>query len=287
MTTVCDGPKRLKISWTALQTHEECKQKAYLFREKHKTPGGNIRPFFHGIVADRICRAWLDSDDPQPGEMVSWVEDFIDSCRKEAKETGDGIVKWKDSNDRAEMTVWLKELLRRLEPFLIRDVLPYLYEPEFKFRVPIRIPDLAGNLSEIDLVGGMDILVREVPLEVNPGIWAGYDLKATENPDYIRKTLGQGIFYALAHFARTGERFRTFAFLLPMVDSNPIVNVNITDQDLAVLLSRITKMCHDIWRNDVSPKKDMQGCAWCNVKHACSKMQGTGEKTTFAPKPKR
>lgn len=226
-------------------------------------------------------RHWLDSDNPESGQMVSWVDEFIDKCLKEARDTGDGVVRWKDRSDRAEMSEWVKVLVARLEPFLQRDVLPYEYEAEFKFRVPFRIPDLNNNLSEIDLTGGMDILVRENP---DPPVWVAYDLKATENPDYLRKTLGQGIFYSLAHLARVGTPLRTFAFIQPMVEDNPVAYTNITQADLATMMSRITKMAHDMWQGNFAPKSDSSGCAWCAVRHACPKMNGGSEKTVFSPR---
>lgn len=280
--TVCEGPKRLKVSWSALQAHELCKQRAKLMREKKKSPVTNVRPFFHGNVADRTMRRWLDSDDPQPGQMATWVDEMVESCLIEAKDSGDGSVQWKHSTDRAEMTEWVRVLVNRLEPFLIREVLPFDYQPEFKFRIPMRVPDLAGNTTEIDLVGGMDILVRESAGP--PEVWAGYDLKATANPDYLRKTLAQGIFYAVANYAQRGVPFRTFAFLQPMVEKNPFAYVDITDADLRSMMARIVAMCHDIWRGDTSPRKDSTQCGWCAVRHACDKFTGAGPSGMLAPK---
>lgn len=284
--TECEGPRPLKISWSALQAHEMCKHRAKLMRERHKSPATNIRPFFHGIVADRIMRRWLDADEQVPGLMVRWVEEMVESCIEEARRTNDGVVRWKDAADRAAMSDWVRELLTRLEPFLLREVVPFEYQPEYRFRVPMRIPDLQGNTSEITLTGGMDILVRERKSEIpEESVWAGYDLKATENPDYLRKTLGQGVFYALAHYAAQGAPFRTFAFVQPMVERNPIAYVDITDADLRSMMARITAMAHDMWRNDNEPKKDSEGCSWCPVKHACSKFK-PGAKTVFSPKPR-
>ena len=279
--TSCDGPKRLKISWSALQAYELCKQRSKLLREKKKSPATNIRPFFHGIVADRIMRRWLEADEQAPGQMVGWVDEMVQSCLDEAKRKGDGIVQWKSAADRAEMTEWIRVLLGRLEPFLLRDVVPFEYAPEYRFRVPIRIPDLAGNTSEIDLVGGMDILVREALGP--PSVWAGYDLKATANPDYLRKTLGQGVFYSLAHLAMQGEPFRTFAFVQPMVEKNPIAYVDITEADTRSMLVRIVAMAHSLWRNEDEPRKDSEACGWCPVKHACVRFK-PGSKSIFAPK---
>lgn len=252
-------------------------------REKKKSPVTDIRNFFHGVVADRCMRRWLDSDNPVAGEMVSWVDEMVELCLEESRSRGDGVVRWRDLGDRARVTEWVRVLLERLEPFLLQNVIPYEYQPEFRFRVTIRIPDLNGELTEVDLVGGMDILVRES--SGPPAVWAGYDLKATENPDYLRKTLGQGIFYSLAQLALTGEKFRTFAFLQPMVEDNPVAHVKITDDDLQSMLARVVKMSHDIWRGDIAPKSDSEGCSMCFVKHACEKFRSTS-KTVFAPKRK-
>lgn len=288
MTTECAGPKKIKISWSSLQAHEFCRQKALLMREKKKSPASNIRPFFHGIVCDRVMRRWLDSDDPQPGQMVEWVPEMVDSCLTEARDTGDGVVKWKSNTDRADMTEWSRTLVTRLEPMLLQWVIPFDYQPEYRFRVPIRIPYLDGGPAEIWLSGGMDILVRETEKDVLPAVWAGYDLKATENPDYLRKTLGQSIFYDLAVRAGVGKGTspRTFAFLQPMVQSNPVGFVTITDDDRRSLLARIVTMAHAIWRNDTAPKPDNEGCSFCQVRHACAKFNGSVT-PSWAPKPGR
>ena len=284
MTDVCEGPSKLRISWTSLQTHETCRQRAHLMQGKRKTPAQNIRPFFHGIVADKCMRCWLESPNPVSGEMVLAVEDTVEQCLLKARERGSGVVQWKSRTDRAEMIEWIKILLTRLEPYLQRNVIPYPYWPEYKFKVPLRIPDLAGNRSEIDLVGGMDIRVREALLP-DP-VWVGYDLKATVSPDYLRKTLGQSIFYSLAHFASEGAPFHRFAFLQPMVEDNPFPEVVITQADLSSMLSRIVKMAHDMWRNDTTPKKLDSGCAWCPVKGSCVRFKPGGG-GLFVPKAKR
>jgi hypothetical protein len=213
--------------------------------------------------------------------MVRSVEDTVEREMQRARERESGVVQWKSRTDRAEMIEWVKVLLTRLEPFLQRHVLPFDYDPEYKFRVPLRLKDPDGNDAQIDLVGGMDIRVRET-LVPEP-VWVGFDLKATASPDYIRKTLGQGIFYSLAHFAEKGAPFSRFAFLQPMVEDNPFVWIDITQEDLSSMLSRIQKMAHDMWRNDITPKKLDSGCAWCPVKPGCSRFKPGGG-GMFAPK---
>jgi PD-(D/E)XK nuclease superfamily protein len=281
MTEVCEGPRRLRISWTSLQTHETCKQRAHLQQGKRATPAQNIRPFFHGIVADKCMRTWLESDNPVSGEMVAMVEDVIEMSIQRAKDRESGVVQWKSRTDRAEMADWVRVLLTRLEPILQKHVLPHSYQPEYKFRVPIRIPDLDGNRSVIDLVGGMDIRVREMDPEP---IWVGYDLKATADPGYLRKVLGQSIFYSVANFAEWGEPFKKFAFIQPMVENNPLPFVKISHEDLQSMMSRIVSMAHDMWRNDTTPRPLDDNCAWCPVKSACARFKPGG--SLFAPKAK-
>jgi hypothetical protein len=80
--------------------------------------------------------------------------------------------------------------------------------------------------------------------------------------------------------------FRTFAFVQPMVDSNPIAYVDITQDDLSSMMSRIIKVAHDQWRGDISPKKDSDGCSQCFLNHACAKFKPSGG-GVFAPKRRR
>lgn len=268
---------RIKISWSQLQNHELCKHRAMLQRRGGRSPVTDIRNFFHGTVCDRTMRWWLESDDPLPGQMADMVEEFIDRCLTEAEENGEGVVRWKSRTDRDEMTKQCRFIMRRLEPMLLKLVIPYEYQPEMRFKVPIRIPYLDGSPAEVDLVGGIDIAVRR-PAER----WFAYDLKATANPDYIRKTLAQGIFYDIAMLAMFGKSPEHFAFLQPAVVDNPIVVAKVSDEDRASMLARITRVAHDRWRGDDAPKKDNEGCSYCPVRFACSKF--TVKATVFTPK---
>ena len=274
-----DCPKKLKLSWSNLQAAELCWHKANLLRKQKRSPSTDIRGYFHGTVCDRVMRAWLSSDNPLPGEMPDMVEDYIIKCLDEAKENQDGVVRWKHKGDREEMASYCRVVLTGLEPMLVRWVLPYDYQPEFRFRVPIRIPYLDGSLAEVELIGGMDILVRQSEV---PPLWFGYDLKATQNPDYIRKTLGQSIFYDIANLALFGVPFQEFTFLQPAVSERPYVTVNITDDDRLSMLSRIVRLAHGRWSELDEPKADSVGCSYCPVKHACKKFSGT-QFTAFAP----
>lgn len=277
--TTQECPKKLKISWSQLQAFELCSHRSNLLRKQKRSPATDIRNFFHGTVCDRVMRAWLSSSDPLPGEMSEMVEDYIVKCLDDAKENQEGVVRWKHKGDREEMAAYCRSLLTGLEPMLFRWVIPYEYQPEFRFRVPIRIPYLDGSMAEIELIGGMDILVRRLRV---PPMWFGYDLKATQNPDYIRKTLGQGIFYDVATLAMFEASLQEFVFLQPAVIERPFVTVKITDDDRLSMLSRIVKVAHGRWSNLDDPKKDSAGCSYCPVRHACKKYSSRNN-TPFAP----
>lgn len=271
-------PERLKISWSYLQTVELCSHKANLMKGGKKSEATDIRNFFHGTVCDRIMRAWLNSDNPVSGEMVTWVEDYIVRCLDEAKETGDGVVRWRNAGDRATLAAHCRRVLSGLEPMLLKWVIPFDYEPEFLFKIPIKIPYLDNKtLVTIYLTGGIDILVRESEV---PMVWAAYDLKATRDPGYLQKTLGQATFYDLAVRAKWGVSPRRFAFLQPAVHERPFADVVITDQDRVDMLSRIVSVAHKRWLNEDVPKASSVGCSMCPVKHACKKFTNN---TVFKP----
>lgn len=276
----CQELDRLKISWSQLQTHFECKQRAMLQRRGFRSPLQDVRNFFHGTVVDLVMRNWLESDNPVSGQMEGMVEDHIALCLDKIKTSGDGVVKWKSATDRAELTGFCKSLVVKLEPVLQQLVLPYDYQPELRFKVTIRIPYLDGTLAEVDLVGGIDIAVRR---SRNPPRWFAYDLKATANPDYVRKILGQGIFYDLAMLAMFGQSPEEFGFIQPMVEDNPLATIKVSNDDRVSMLARITQVAHDRWRGDNQPKTSSEGCSYCPVKSACVKFspRSTG---VFVPK---
>src|SRR5918997_7206322 len=150
--------ERIKISWSQLQAFELCSHRANLIRQGKKGPATDIRNFFHGTVCDRVMRAWLSQESPGLGEMPEMVDDYIIKCLDEAKETGDGVVRWRNSQDRKIVTLYCKDILSKLEPMLVKLVLPYDYEPEFRFKIPVRIPYLDNKtLVEIYLTGGIFI----------------------------------------------------------------------------------------------------------------------------------
>jgi len=259
----------IAISWSSLRTHEECRQKAKLVRERKGNPSQNIRNFFHGNVVDRVMREWLDGDPPVPGTMSSFVARVMEEEEQRALDRKSGIVKWRDANDREEVLAFCQRLVVKLEPILERLVLPYDYDMGIRFKVPMLIPDPDGGKSHILLTGEMDLLVRQAVDQ-----WAVWDLKATANNDYWRKTVAQLTFYDIAVRAMYGKFPVEAGLIQPMCDQQ-VLPVSISGQDRVDLMSRIVLMAHDMWLDFAPIKDDGSNCSYCHVRHACERYKPT------------
>lgn len=258
-----DSP--MLVSWSQLRAHEECRHKGVLLRAGKRNPAQNIRGFFHGTVVDRVMRAWLDSPALRPGHMVEMVDDLIESCQRDAVESGDGVVHWKSATDRTELHEFCVELVRRLEPLLCRYVLPFDYEPAKRFSVPLEVPGLDGAPLCVHLVGEMDILARDGRQQ-----WAVWDLKATRDDSYWRKTLGQLVLYDIATWAMFGN-YTTLTGLIQPMCTTPVMPCVVTDDDRAQMMARIHRFVSDRLRRDTPPAKTTAHCGFCPVRHACTR----------------
>ncbi len=225
----------------------------------------DIRSFVHGNVVDLAQRRWLAQESPEPGWMAVHIDEIFDESIKIAKETGDGIVRWKGPGDKDETREFCRDLVTRLEPILVKYALPFVWDPAVRFSVPISVPYLDGQLREIILVGEMDLVVYDCD-----GRIAVWDLKATRDNAYYRKVLGQLAFYALAVKAMKG-RFPVMTGLIQPMCDQPVLPVTVDRDAVAQMAGRITKTAQDIWAGRLAPKADSTGCAYCPVKHACSK----------------
>ncbi len=258
--------KPLRLSWSQLRNHEECKRKSYLLRSGKKAKVTNIRGYFHGMVVDKVMRDWLGNPLRSPGEMTDMVTAALVDVEQEAKDTGDGIVRWKDAQDRRDLALFCVELVRRLEPILDELVLPYRHEPATRFKAPLRIPNLDSELTEITLVGETDLVVH------HPDGLQVWDLKGTKDNQYWRKVLGQLYFYDIAMLVMHGKRTERVGLIQPMC-SEQIMQFRVSDEDRASMFARITNFAHDIWREERTCKADTAGCSWCEVRHACPRFQ--------------
>lgn len=210
-------------------------------------------------------RRWLGQVSPEPGWMLAQVDAILDESEVIAKETKDGIVRWRGAGDKDKVREFCRTLVTRLEPILVKYALPFDWEPAKRFKVRLKIRDQHGQWREVDLVGEMDLLVRD-----SLGRFAVWDLKATENDQYYKKVLGQLAFYALAVRAMHGV-FPVMTGLIQPMCKQQVLPVAVDDQAVREMAGRIEKVARDIWAGNLAPKADNAGCGWCPVQHACPK----------------
>lgn len=251
----------------------ECPQHAHLKEQGKRTPISDIRVFFPGTVVDRCMRRWLDQDSPQPGQMAAWCAQIMEDEERIARETKDGIVKWKGPDDKAEVLATCIECLTRLEPILTRLVLPYDYEPAVRFRVPLMVPYLDGTPQRIWLSGEMDLLVGAQVRGVREHeVW---DLKMTTDSGYWRKTTGQLLFYDLAVLLLAGRYPLRCGLIQPMCKERELAFV-FTDAQRRELLGHIAQYCSAVWRKEFPLRPTTDRCPWCDTRHACPRYAGDG-----------
>ncbi len=258
--------RTISISWSSLRAHEECKQRALLRRTGHSSPAKNIRSYFHGMVVDRIMRAWLTDPDHPAGGMRAMVDTIIETEALAAKTGGDGIVRWRHASDKDDVRRFCLDLCARLEPILRDLVLPYPFANGLRFAIPLTAPHPDGGTGTVKLTGELDLLVRTPPGAV---IW---DLKGTADNAYYRKVLGQLVFYDIAMTIQDGAYPVGAGFIQPMCDE-PVMAVSITGEERAGLLSRIMRMADDMWREAAPCTSSTSQCGFCDVTHACARFQ--------------
>ncbi len=255
----------LKISWSSLRQYETCPQKWVRQQKKQVSSMQDGRKFLAGTVCDRVMRRWLEQDTPELGQMAGWVDELFASY---ADNDDEYTVKWlgDPTEDREKVRLFCHEVIVNLEPILAEKVLPYSWQPELKFFVPVSIPYLDGSPVVVALRGGMDIVVRD-----NDGNYTVYDLKATANDAYVRgKTLGQLTFYDIAFRALMRAPGQPIAagFITPACKEK-VVSISVTDDERRYMMSRIINMAHGIWRKEFDPTTADEPCFGCEAKAAC------------------
>lgn len=270
---VYDG-KPIRISWSRLRAHGECPAKGHLLSEGKKSPIADIRGYFHGTVVDKAMRTWLAQDQPQKGQMLQWVDAIFAKAEQEAKDTGDGVVRWKYAGDKKDTLEFCRELVQRLEDLLGQVALPYTWDPAVRFSVPLTLPDLDDEPRLVSLVGEIDLLVAMGEAEEEKVIV--WDLKATRDDQYYRKVLGQLVFYCIAvAIMRAREdkpnEWPVAAGLLQPMCSEPDPVFTFGQEDYQQMFARITALARDIWAGKIHPKASNTGCRWCEVRGSCPK----------------
>ncbi len=251
----------LRISWSRLRTHAECNRRSYLLRQGKSSPAKNVRDYFPGMVVDRLMRDWLDDPLRRPGQMRAGVTAMITRLQNVAAQEEDGVVRWRNPADRAEVVQFCADLVGRLEPILDEHIVPFPHEQAVRFKQPLVVPYLDGRPARIHLTGELDLLVRR------PDGWVVWDLKGTRDNSYWRKVLGQLIFYDLYVSLAKGQRTARVGLIQPMCDQ-PVVDFEVSDDMRNTLLSRIASMALDVWRDAKDCTTTIGHCTRCVVKHA-------------------
>lgn len=261
------GRVTLRISWSGLRTHSECKQRGFLQRTGKRATLDNQRNFFPGNVTDRTVRRWLLEDPASNiGRMPEMVSEVIDQQYAEVQEQG-GVMRWKNKDDRKQVEKDCIEAVTKIEPHLLKYVVPFEYRPDFSFKAPLALPHPSGGSEIVHLIGFMDILVRD-----DKGRYWVWDVKHTRDGQYWRKTIAQLGFYDLAVELMFGQPMIRGGLMQPLC-AKPIMPYTPTGDSRAQLTTRIAAMARDIWLDDKSPRADNKECDWCSVRHACEKFK--------------
>lgn len=259
----------IRISWSSLRTHAECKQRSYLARRHNLATIDNKRNFLPGSVTDRVVRKWLNGDpEHNRGIMPDMVDDEIDSSKAELVEKGEGVVRWRDPGDRARVKEECIEAVTKIEPDLMKYVVPFDYWADHHFETKLQLTHPRGESGTVVLNGYMDILVRDAASR-----WAVWDVKHTRDDDYWRKTVGQLGFYDLSVELDHGQPTAITGLLQPLCKQR-VKPYFPSAESRAQLLARIHAMALDIWNDVRTPITGKPGeCSWCPTKHACEKFQ--------------
>jgi CRISPR/Cas system-associated exonuclease Cas4 (RecB family) len=260
------GVDTLRLSWSSLRNYVECKQKSKLMRSGYRPSLQDQRNFLPGTISDRIVRDWLKDEQRSPGGMLEMLDEYFLRSVAEAEESG--VIKWKSVDDQQKVKDDCREALINVEPYLEKMVIPFEHWEDFKFEAPLHAArNGGGEPIHVTLNGYMDILVRD-----SLGQFFVFDLKQTRNNDYWRKTAGQMVYYSVATELIFGTKVTGAALLQPLATPR-LKPIDITQQARVDLFRNITSMANDIENDEMPPKRDNDGCAWCDVRHACEKFK--------------
>lgn len=265
MTEIAAAPP-LKLSWSRIRNHVECQRKGALISAGMKSPVADVRNYFQGNVTDRCMGDWLSLEKQEPGWMAAHVDEILDREEANVRETGDGVVKWRHREDKAQVRAWCRECVTRLEPILFELIIPHLFEPHSRFEVPLTIPGPGGEPRKILLRGETDLRTwrsEKVPLSVD-------DLKATENTAYWRQVTGQLMFYEIATWGMTGQWPEVSRLIQPMCQER-VLTFYFSAEHRREMFVTICRVANDIWRGELPPKADSVGCDRCAAKAMCPK----------------
>lgn len=278
------GQKTLWVSWSRLYEWSSCQQKSVLKLQGKADKVKDGRRFLHGTLADRAVTRWLKQDTPhEQGQMETYVDELWE---EHAIKSPEYKIEWKGDpqEDMAKVRNLAKKVVRNVEPFLFARVLPYEFQPDWRFEVPIKVPTVEGNMRTIVLNGAADIVVRDPAT----GLVSIYDLKATENEKYVHQgIMPQLTFYSVAWTIIMGQQPKdtTAAFLTPACKLQ-YHELKIGSQDRRHLMSRIVNFAQFTWSTQTPTlTDDSQMCFFCECKKFCPRfatVMGEGNKVSLA-----
>jgi CRISPR/Cas system-associated exonuclease Cas4 (RecB family) len=252
----------LKISWSGIRTYEECKQKRHLQMQRKELKTANQRVFFPGTVTDRVVRDYLNANGDM--NMPAKVSDIMDREQKIIEDDG-GFMQWKDTSDRKRVEADCIEAVTKIEPALVKLVLPFKYQADYGFKAPLKLPHPDGGKDTAILNGFIDVIVQD-----DDGEFHVYDVKHTKDNSYWRKTSAQLSFYDLSIRITEGKYTKSVGLLQPLCDEE-VKMIPLDDMSRTSIIQRISAMATDTWKGDFTPRVDNKICGMCNVRHACSK----------------
>jgi len=261
------GHTMIRISWSGLRVHDECKQRSYLARSGKLSTLDNKRGFFPGTVTDRVVRDWLNNDpESHLGMMPAMVEEIVDREKSALSEQETGVVRWKGPEDKGHVIKECQEAVTKIEPLLLQHVVPFEYQPDFHFEAFVMVPNhRTKRLERVVLNGFMDIIVRD-----NRSRWSIWDVKHTRDSEYWRQTVPQLGFYDLAVELLFGAAAYQTGLMQPLCEE-ALKRYQPSSDSRAQLMQRITGMANDIWADIRTPVVGSGPCGWCATKHACTK----------------
>lgn len=253
-------PQTFKVSWSALKRWKNCSYSQKLHSEGKRAKAKDARVFLKGNLCDVSMRRWLENEDFSVPIEHYLKEVWIDTTGPNAEKP----IKWKGPDDQERVVTEAREALTKLEVVLRENVLPYRYEPEYRFTTLIGIPAPNGETVYIELFVAIDVAVMYPDESV--GVW---DLKLSKDRGYINSSIGQLTLYDLGIRNHLGIKPSRHGFFTPMLTKTPIIELGITDDNRRELISDITNYAHAMWGNEWSLTDDESLCYHCDVKHAC------------------
>lgn len=267
---VISSQKPIRISWSSLKRLENCPQHQYRHMRQETDISQKGRIFLPGTVCDLVQRRWLDSGDPQPGQMP----DMVEAVLNETIEKRESVIHWNGDAkaDYARVKAHCIGQVKRLEPWLLTNVVPFEYAAEHKFEVYTLVPfEDTGQYLPILLNGGIDIVVHDPAQPMDRG-YRLHDLKISESPSYLRSTLAQLVFYNLV-WGTLYNNYDAVDYHSFVTPSLPEMEIPLTlgHEDRRLMLSRIIKFASVIARGCFDPNPEAVGCSGCEAKRVCTR----------------